>query len=107
MIDGWNIHLDAGRAPGKHTLCGALIHAFCMAPLWFGFFLTGRFLVGDIGRPLSGGGYGQAPFWLRIPTRRNRRFHVGHQRVFGGGLALLVFANVVTVLYKKCAGLGG
>ena len=59
-------------------------------------------------RPLSSWGYGLAPFRLRIPTLRNRCFHVGHQRVFGGGIkALPVFVNILTMLYKKFAGLIG
>ena len=48
-------------------------------------FLRGPFPVEDMDQLLSSWGYGLA--LVRIPTRRNRCFHVGHQRVFEGGLA--------------------
>ena len=64
--------------------------------------LHGPFPVEDMDRPLSSWGYGMAPFQLGTLTRAPK----GVQRRLGIK-GLLVFGNILTILFKKFAGLTG
>ena len=76
----WGERQRTGRAPG--IFFGPLL-IWSPNPR----FLHGPFPVGDMDLPLLSWGKGLAPFQLRIPSRRTRCFHAGHQRVVRGGLA--------------------